>query len=267
MCKVFAVSTSAYYESLSKASSPDHIQLRAVIGDIQRTADWTYGYRRMVAELRALGLDCGKKLAMRLMLEDGLHVRLKLSRPYGKPKKPEVQAVPNQLDRQFLVEAPDQVWLSDITYIHTRSGWVYLAVVLDLYARVVVGWSVSNSPNTELVLDALSNAVKRRQPGRGVMMHTDQGCQYTSSAWRAKLVLQGFQLSMSGRGQCWDNAPMESWNGTLKRESRVVTTLRDNVEEVREVLFRWIEGWYNTRRRHSGNGYVSPAEYERKWAA
>jgi putative transposase len=267
MCKIFAVSTSAYYEAISKPSGKDHSLLRSAIVDVQRAADWSYGYRRIVPELRSLGLRCGKRLVMRLMLEHGLHLRLKLAKPYGKPKKAEVQAVPNELNRQFLVHAPNRVWVSDITYIHTRSGWVYLAVVLDLFARVVVGWSVSNSPNSGLVLDALSSAIKKRQPGRGVMMHTDQGCQYTSLAWRSKLELQGFRLSMSGRGQCWDNAPMESWNGTLKRESRVVTTLRDDVKEVREVLFRWIEGWYNTRRRHSGNGYVSPAEYERKWAA
>lgn len=267
MCSVFHVSTSAFYASLQRSSQPDHAPLRDSIRSIQSISDRTYGYRRVVPELLSLGFDCGKKLVMRLMLEEGLQGRFKRTKPYGKATKPEVQTVPNALDRQFLTTAPNQIWTSDITYIHTRSGWVYLAVVLDLYARMVVGWSVSQTPDSQLVVAALVSAVKKRHPGRGVMMHTDQGCQYTSSAWRTKLQQLGFRLSMSGRGQCWDNAPIESWNGILKRESRVITTLRSNAEEVRDVLFRWIDGWYNTRRRHSGIGYVSPAEFERNWAA
>ena len=267
MCSVFDVSTSAFYASLKRSTAPDFGLVREAIRSIQSESDRTYGYRRMVPELQSQGIRCGKKLAMRLMLEEGLQGRLKRTKPYGKTGNAEVPTVPNELDRKFGVGAPNRVWVSDITYIATRSGWVYLAVVLDLYARVVVGWSVSITPDTRLVLAALASAIKTRQPGRGVMMHTDQGCQYTSMAWRTKLELLGFRQSMSGRGQCWDNAPMESWNGILKRESRVVTTLRNDVDEVREVLFRWIEGWYNTRRRHSGNGYASPAEYERNWAA
>lgn len=140
-------------------------------------------------------------------------------------------------------------------------------MVLDLHARVAVGWDVSTCANSELVISALLKAVFRRRPGRGVLLHSDQGCQYTSHAWKEVAATMGFRLSMSGRGQCWDNAPVESWNGILKRESRVTRTLLDGIEEVREVLFPWIEGWYNTRRRHSTLGYLSPAEFERKWAA
>ena len=267
MCKVFGVSTSAFYDWERRPLGPDFPLVRQAIRAVQIESDRTYGYRRMLPELRSNGHGCGKKLIRRLMREERLQGRLKRTRPYGKSKTAEVLAVPNVLDRQFVVEAPNQVWASDITYIRTRAGWVYLAVILDLYARVVVGWSVSNNPDTLLVLDALTMAVKQRRPGREVMMHTDQGCQYTAKAWRVRLELLGFKLSMSRRGECWDNAPIESWNGILKRESRVVTTLQDDAESVRELLFRWIHGWYNTRRRHSSNGYASPAEYERKWAA
>lgn len=267
MCKVFKVGTSSFYEWVRRPVGPDHPEIRAAIRSIQIEADHKYGYRRIVPELAFQGRSCGKKLAMRLMREEGQQGRVKSRKPYGKAGEAEVPLVPNVLDRKFQVDRPNQVWVSDITYIRTRAGWVYLAVILDLYARVVVGWSVSTTPDTKLVLAALLTAVKARKPGRGVMMHTDQGCQYTSAAWRAKLELLGFELSMSGRGQCWDNAPMESWNGTLKRESRVVTTMQAGASEVRELLFGWIEGWYNTRRRHSAIGYLSPAEFERKWAA
>jgi len=267
MCKALKASRSFFYEWCARVPDPQDPLLREAIRAVQREADRSYGYRRMVPELRSQGLPCGTRMVRRLMREEGLQGRMKRTKPYGSPKKQEVVPVPNVLGRQFLVEAPNRVWVSDITYIWTRAGWTYLAVVLDLYSRMVVGWSVSRTPDTALVLAALMMAVNRRGPGRGVQMHTDQGCQYTSKAWREALEAMGFTLSMSGRGQCWDNAPMESWNGSLKRESSVVRILKDDEDEVKDVLFLWIEGWYNTRRRHSGIGYDSPAAYEQKWAA
>ena len=267
MLRVLKGKRSSYYEWRNRSREPDHALVRAAIHEAHEVSDRSYGVRRVVPELRSQGFACGKKLVARLMREEGLQGLFKRTKPYGKARQPEVQAVPNDLDRQFLVQSPNTVWVSDITYIWTRSGWVYLAVILDLYSRMVVGWSVSVIADTSLVLEALRAAVLRRRPGRGVMMHTDQGCQYTSLAWRGALETMGFRLSMSGRGQCWDNAPMESWNGILKRESRVITTLQSGLDEVSDVLFRWIEGWYNSRRRHSKLGYSSPAEHEVKWAA
>lgn len=267
MLRVLKVHRSCYYDWLKRPLVEDHSAEREEIARIQKEADGTYGVRRMVPELRSHGFLGGKKLVARLMKEEGQQGRIPRSKPYGKPRPQEVPPVPNELDRAFAVDAPNKVWATDITYIRTRTGWVYLVVILDLYSRVAVGWDLSTSPNADLVINALRMAVTRRRPGRGVLLHSDQGCQYTSHAWKIAAELMGFRLSMSGRGQCWDNAPVESWNGILKRESRVMRTLLNGINEVREVLFSWIEGWYNTRRRHSTLGYLSPAEFERKWAA
>lgn len=267
MVRVLKVHRSCYYDWLKRPVRDDHSAERAEMAKIQEEADGSYGVRRMAPELRSLGFPVGKKLVARLMREEGVQGRIRRTKPYGKAKAQEVPPMPNDLDRAFAVDAPNQVWATDITYIWTRSGWVYLVVILDLHARVAVGWDVSTCANSELVINALLKAVFRRRPGRGVLLHSDQGCQYTSHAWKEVATTMGFRLSMSGRGQCWDNAPVESWNGILKRESRVTRTLLDGIDEVREVLFPWIEGWYNTRRRHSTLGYLSPAEFERKWAA
>jgi transposase InsO family protein len=267
MCKVLKVGKSAYYEWCLKPSVPDNQVLREAIKATHKESRGTYGHRRIRPAVNAMGLSCGKNLVIRIMQEESIRGKMKRLRPYGKAKKQDYKKDTNILSRNFEVKAIDEVWLSDITYIWTLAGWVYLAVILDLCSRKVVGWAVSVSPDTDLILRAFWNAVILRRPRKGCMMHHDQGCQYTSGAWKDSLDKFGFVQSMSGRGQCWDNAPMESWNGILKRESDIVTVIRMDIHEVKSALFMWIETWYNTRRLHSKLGYQSPDQFEQKMAA
>lgn len=267
MCKVLGVSKSAFYAWLSKPKQDTHSELRQAIREVHLESNKAYGFRRVLPAVREIGFICGKNLVLRLMREENIRGRMKRLRPYGKPVKQEVQEVPNRLSRNFVVKELNQVWLSDITYIWTLNGWVYLAVILDLCSRKVVGWSASVSPDTNLILKALWNAVGNREPREGLIIHHDQGCQYTSHLWKDAVSMIGATISMSGRGQCWDNAPMESWNGILKRESDIVSRVRKNLEEVERALFNWIECWYNIQRLHSKLKYLSPARFEQKMAA
>jgi len=168
---------------------------------------------------------------------------------------------PNRLDRCFEVETPDTVWGGDITYVWTGEGWLYLAVLMDLCSRRIVGWSLKEQLGGELTLEALDRALEVRQPGPGLLHHSDRGSQYTADVYQARLRIQGFDVSMSRRGNCWDNAPLESFFATLKKE-----LLRDadftTRERARLAIFNYIEGFYNTRRLHSGLGYLSPDKYE-----
>lgn len=266
MCKVLKVSRSSYYLWCNSEHVIKHSELRTEIVKIQKTAEGTYGYRRILEKLNYDGIQVGKKLVIKLIKEEGIQCKVKRTKPYAGYRTKEIEPYLNKLNRNFVVEKINQVWVTDITYIWTKSGWVYLAVIIDLYSRKAVGWSVSKNPDTNLVLQALYNAVKTRKPKSGLMIHSDQGCQYTSKKWCNTLESFGFEISMSGRGQCWDNAPMESWNATLKRESDVVRKVKNDIEEVNNVLFKWIEGWYNSRRLHSTIGYRSPADFEKRAA-
>lgn len=267
MCKVLEVSKSAFYAWQRKPKQDAHSELRQAIREAHARSRQAYGSRRVLPAVREIGFACGKNLVIRLMREENLRGKMKRLRPYGKQPKEVAQEIPNRLARNFKVKAVNQVWLSDITYIWTLSGWVYLAVLLDLCSRKVVGWSVSMTPDTNLILKALWNAVGSRGLNSGLVIHHDQGCQYTSHQWKAAVSMIGATISMSGRGQCWDNAPMESWNGTLKRESDIVSRTRKNMEEVESALFQWIESWYNTQRLHSKLKYVSPVHFEQNLAA
>jgi putative transposase len=208
-------------------------------------------------------------MVLRLMTEMALiPAPWKLS-PYSILKKAsEPKVCAHLLQRDFSPSRPNLVWTSDITYIWTRSGWAYLAVVLDLYSRKVIGWSVSDRPDTALVIAALSQALVTRNYVRGqLMFHSDQGCQYTSGELCRFLRERGLVQSMSRRGQCWDNAPTESFFRTLKMETGVAKAHLPGPAEVETVLFDWIETWYNLIRRHTFIGYCCPAEYEARWAA
>jgi len=168
---------------------------------------------------------------------------------------------PNRLDRRFEVETPNTLWGGDITYVWTGEGWLYLAVLMDLCSRKIVGWSLRERLSGELTLEALERALEVRQPGPGLLHHSDRGSQYTAAVYRARLRSQGLEVSMSRRGNCWDNAPLESFFATLKKE-----LLRDagfaTRGQARVAVFDYIEGFYNTRRLHSGLGYLTPAQYE-----
>jgi transposase InsO family protein len=168
---------------------------------------------------------------------------------------------PNILDRQFSVSAPNKAWLSDITYVPTREGWLYLAAVLDLYSRRIVGWAMDAAMPTELVLTALRMAIENRQTEPGLIHHSDRGCQYASAEFQKELTRHGFVCSMSRKGNCWDNAPMESFFGTLKEELIHLAAYATRAE-ARTAIFEYVETFYNRRRSHSTLGYVSPAEFE-----
>jgi len=218
LCRVIDVGHTSFYDWRSRPVDLEELALRERIGILFRRNRCCYGHRSIRDELRKEGYVIGRKKVLRLMKEDGLVPTPSLPQPYGKAAGTEHHVAKNRLDRNFDIVRPNRVWTTDITYIWTSLGWAYLAVILDLYSRRVVGWHVSEHPDTGLVTKALMMAVRARKPRRWRMMiHSDQGCQYTSRQYRQTLHDLGILQSMSRRGQCWDNAPTESFFSTMKR--------------------------------------------------
>ena len=209
--------------------------------------------------MREHGEGCGKNRVHRLMKVAGLRAHVGYRRPRHRSGQPSFVA-PNHLQRAFNVGTPNETWVTDITYIRTHEGWLYLAVVLDLFSRRVVGWSMQPRISKELALDALLMAVWRRKPSSTVMVHSDQGSQYTSHDWQDFLKSHGLKASMSRRGNCHDNAVAESFFQLLKRER-----IKRHVYTTRDEIFDYIEMFYNTKRRHSFNNQLSPVEYEKRY--
>ena len=271
MCQVLKVGRSSYYDWKQgpRRIPRNHDALKVAIREAFQRNRGTYGYRRIYEALREEAVRGSRKLILRLMKAMKLEAAPWKPSPYAVAKKAQESIVcPNILDRQFKPSWRNQVWAGDITYIWTRKGWVYLAVVLDLFSRRVVGWSVSERPDTALVLAALSQALQSRPYVRGsLIFHSDQGCQYTSRAYQDFLVERGIRGSMSRRGQCWDNAPTESFFRSFKRETGLRRLHLAGQGEVEMLVLDWIETWYNLRRKHTFNGYRSPAEREMKRAA
>jgi len=268
-CELLKVSRSAYYADRTNPGSPHarrDVELTAKILEIHAESEQTYGSPRVHHELRDQGQRCSRKRVARLMRQIDRYGRT--PRRWKKTTTPDPAAAhrPDLIGRDFAID-PDQPaaldtrWCGDITYIHTWQGWLYLATVIDLASRRVVGWAVADHLRTDLIADALTDAVNRRRPAPGVVFHSDRGCQYTSTQYANLARDLGVVLSVGRRGQCWDNAVAESFFATLKTElihrrswpTRKATT---------SAIFDYIEGWYNTRRRHSTLGYLSPAAYE-----
>lgn len=224
-----------------------------------------YGHRKVAKDLRDLGERCSRHRVHRLMREEGLRAQVGYGRKPRFPGGPAHAAAANLLDRAFDVSTPDTVWASDFTFIRTHEGWMYLAVVLDLFSRQVVGWAMRDQADADMVLQALLSALWRRKPKPGVLVHSDQGSVYTSDDWRKFLSAHGLVCSMSRRGNCHDNAPVESFFGLLKRE-RVKRRVYPTKEAARADIFDYIEMFYNPKRRHGSNGDVSPVEFERRYA-
>ena len=222
-----------------------------------------YGYRKIHRDLRDIGERCGKHRVRRLMQQAGLRAQVGYRRPRQKPGPASVVA-PNRLQQQFVVAQPNEAWVSDITHVRTHEGWLYLAVILDLYSRRVIGWSMQSRIKKELVLDALLMAVWRRRPKGTVTVHTDQGSQYTSHDWQDFLSAHGLQASMSRRGNCHDNAVAESFFQLLKRE-RIKRHIYATRDDARTDIVDYIEMFYNNKRRHGFNDLLSPVEYEQKF--
>jgi putative transposase len=265
MCDALGVSRGGFYEWLTRPQSRrsrEDQQLLAQIRSSFEASDKTYGSPRVWRDLRAWGARCGKHRVARLMLVAGLKARHKRRRlPFDSSPRSAHAIAPNVLDRQFDATAPNQRWVADFTYLWTDEGWLYVAVVLDLFSRRIVGWSMSQEMTAELVSDALTMALWRRGRPKQLLHHSDQGSQYTSEQFQKLLAEHGVECSMSRAGNVWDNSAMESFFSSLKRERtrRRVYSTRD---EARADVFDYIERFYNPRRRHSTIGYVSPIEYE-----
>jgi putative transposase len=267
MCEALDVSRGGYYAWLKRPPSAHERRDEELRGAIRRSfddSDQTYGARRVRRDLRAWGQLCGIHRVERLMLAAGRQARRKRRRlPFDTGLRAITAIAPNLLDREFQAQAPNQRWVADFTYIWTDEGWLYAAAVLDLFSRMVVGWSMQNQMTARLVSDAMLMAIWRRRPSAELLHHSDQGSQYTSEQFQALLVQHGVVCSMSRSGDCWDNAAMESFFSTLKTErcSRKVYRTRD---EARADVFDYIERFYNPRRRHSTLDYLSPMEYEQQ---
>ncbi len=267
MCEVLKVSTSGYYDWLKREPSrrqKANEALLAAIRQVYANSRQTYGSPRIQAALKQQGIQAGRNRVARLMRLHGLAAkRPRRRRPITTQRLSGVKAAPNRLAQQFIATRPDEIWLADITYLETSEGWLYLAVVMDLFSRAIVGWSMADHLQATLVEQALLMALGRRYPPAGLVHHSDQGSQYTSDLIQALLAAHHIQVSMSGVGNCYDNAPMESFFGRLKTECAISPFATR--AEARLVIFEHIEVWYNRHRLHSSLDYLSPAAFEQRY--
>jgi transposase InsO family protein len=264
MCRLLAVSRSGYYEWLQHPpGTPTEAeqQVEAKVQQYFAQGRGTYGTRRIKHLLGQEGLQVSRRRIGRILAQAGL--RCKTRRKFKAPTTAgQAQTVaPNQLNREFTVREPDTIYVGDITYLPTGEGWLYLAVVLDLCSRAVVGWSMANHMRAELVNQALSMALCQRHPAAGLIMHTDRGSQYGAESYRQLLDRHGIQPSMSRKGNCWDNAVAESFFHTLKTELVYMEDFHTH-EQAQTAVFEYIEVFYNRQRCHSANGYLAPLAYE-----
>jgi transposase InsO family protein len=264
MCRVLGVSRSGYYAWKERGPSA-HVQADQALLEQIRSAyaasRKTYGSPRIQVVLARKGVGCGHNRVARLMRQEGLVARPKRkSHPITTQRAPDVVPAPNRLNQDFATNAPNQKWVCDFTYIETGEGWLYLAVVLDLYARRVIGWAMSETMDEALVERALRMALDDRQPEPGLLHHSDQGSQYTAHAYLDSLQAASMQLSMSRVGNCFDNAAMESFFSTLKAEC--ATGIFVTRALARTAIFEYMEVWYNRQRLHSALGYCSPVDFE-----
>ncbi len=265
MCRVLGVSPSAFYASLSRPPSKRkqaNEELKPIIREIFVDNRAVYGSPRVHFELRHQGRTVGRHRVARLMREMDLSARFKRRKRRSKYVEHGMPVAENLLDRRFAVRTPDSVWATDITYIWTREGWLYLAVVMDLFSRRIVGWSMADHMRTELVRGALEMALGHRVPANEMMHHSDRGSQYASWEYQQLLKDRGIECSMSRKAECHDNAVVESFFGTLKQEL-VYRTSWITRREARHAIHDFIEVFYNRRRQHSHLGNLSPAEFEK----
>jgi len=269
-CEALGVSRSGFYAWSERSPSARARYDAALLRTIRASftiSDETYGARRMLDEVRAAGHVCGRQRVSRLMRMAALRARpRRRAKPIDAGQRIAQAIAPNLLDRQFKATLPNQKWVADFTYVWTREGWLYVAVVLDLFSRRVVGWAMQSAMTSQLVMDALVMAVWRRGPATSVLHHSDQGSQYTSEAFQRLLTELGITCSMSRSGNVWDNAVMESFFSTLKIE-RCHRRAYHSRDEARADVFAYIERFYNPLRRHSALGNMSPMMFERINAA
>lgn len=268
MCDALAVSVSGY-RSWKRGGTPERkrlteAQMLALIRAIHAELKGAYGSPRIKKELRDRGFPASKERVERLMRENGIRARHKRRFKATTDSKHSLPVAPNLLERDFTPAAPNRAWTADMTYIWTDEGWLYLAVVIDLFNREVVGWSIKPRMTADIVIDALAMAWFRRKPAPGLVHHSDRGSQYASHAFQARLKAYGMTCSMSRKGNCWDNAPSESFFNSLKNE-RVHGTRYSTRAAAEADLFDYIEPFYNRKRHHSTLGYASPEKYLADW--
>ncbi|MFZ2097055.1 MAG: IS3 family transposase [Anaerolineales bacterium] len=264
MCTVLKVTRSGYYAWCKRPPSKreeSNQELLEWIKKVFQASRRTYGSPRIYAYLRRHGWLCGHNRVAQLMHVHGIVARRRRRRfPITTQRQPGVVPAPNLLKRDFSADRPNRKWVTDITYIDTAEGWLYLASVMDLFSRKVVGWAMSDKIDSVLATNALRMAWITRRPLRGLLHHSDQGCQFTGTTYQQVLAEMGCQVSMNRTGECYDNATMESFFATLKTEC--VTGQFTTRAEARRTIFEYLEGWYNRQRLHSSLGYHSPAEFE-----
>jgi putative transposase len=267
LCQALQVSDSgfaAWQQSEGPTKWLSDAALLKLIREIHEQTKAAYGSPRIYLELKGRGIPVGKARVERLMRENSLRGRHKRRFKATTDSKHSLPVAPNRLNQNFETERPDQVWTADITYLATGEGWLYLAIVLDLYTRQIVGWAIRERMTKDLVIDALRMAWFRRRPAPGLIHHSDRGSQYCSHEFQKQLADYGILASMSRKGNCWDNAPSESFFNSLKNE-RVHGARYETRDEARADAFDYIEVFYNRRRRHSSLGGISPVSFYETW--
>jgi len=264
VCRTLSVSHSVYYAWLNRAQSIRSQRAEPLLAEIRRIhfeSRKTYGSPRVHAELRDRGRKCCENTVARMMRKNGIVAKTRRKYRSTTDSNHSRPVAANLLNRQFQVAAANQAWVSDITYVPTREGWLYLATVEDLFSRKIVGWSMSERITSRLVSDAMEMAIRRQLPKASLLSHSDRCSQYASEHYQQLLAKHGIQCSMSRRGNCWDNAPMESFYATLKKELISFASYWTRAEALLSI-FEYIEVFYNRTRRHSSLGYKTPAEYK-----
>jgi putative transposase len=264
LCRVLDVSPSGYYASQARPISPHARrdgELSKQIATFHAASKQRYGSPRVHADLKAGKVRVGRKRVARLMRESGLAARCRRRYRTTTDSKHSFPIAPNLLERDFTAQGPDESWVTDITFIWTLQGWLYLAVILDVFSRRVVGWATGQHVDRHLALAALDMALAKRCPGRGLVHHSDRGSTYASQDYRRALESRGIKCSMSRKGDCWDNAVAESFFATLKREMEGIDSLESRAAADLSIG-EYIDGFYNSQRRHSALDYSSPIEFE-----
>lgn len=264
LCRVLDVSPSGYYASQARPVSAHalrDVELSKQIATSHQASKRRYGSPRVYADLKADKVHVGRKRVARLMREDGLVARCRRRYRTTTDSKHSFPIAPNLLERDFTAQGPDESWVTDITFIWTLQGWLYLAVILDVFSRRVVGWATGQHVDRHLALAALDMALAKRCPGRGLVHHSDRGSTYASRDYRRALRSRGIKCSMSRKGDCWDNAVAESFFATLKRELEEIDSL-ESWAAADLSIGEYIDGFYNSKRRHSTLNYSSPIEFE-----
>jgi putative transposase len=266
MCQVLEVSENGYYNWRNRGESQrkwENKQLAERIEDAYHQNRGQYGSPRIHAELKAQVIYCGRKRVARLMQEKQLSARRKKRKARTTNSNHRFPLAPNLLEQDFTADAPNEKWMADLTFIETREGWLYLAGILDAYSRKIVGWSMSEHHDTELVKAALRMALLQRRPGAGLIHHSDRGSEYASTSYQTLLHEKNIQVSMSRKGDCYDNAMIESFWRTLKEEC-CGQSIFSSRNEAKLAIFEYIEVFYHRKRRHSSLEYLSPVDYEKQ---